>query len=139
MTDISMYWDMGSNITYVMMKYINEFILWWLKYTMKYNDIYNTLTIFFYDKWHTDLQQCSGDKWIDNSYEIYLPYSDIPASPAFSVVSFIISYMQKEYIKWCNSKHIYVFYIYNYRYHHTIICCIYVEHIIYTSPSYLLR
>ena len=32
---------MGSNIIYVMMKHINEFILWWLKYTMKYNDMYN--------------------------------------------------------------------------------------------------
>ena len=34
-------------------------------------------TKFFYDKWHTDLQQCSIDKWIHKSYNIYLPYSDI--------------------------------------------------------------
>ena len=35
------------------------------------------LTKFFYDKWHTDLQQCSIDKWIHNSYNICLLYSDI--------------------------------------------------------------
>ena len=34
-------------------------------------------TKFFYDRWHTDLQQCSVDKWIHNSYNIYLPYSDM--------------------------------------------------------------
>ena len=32
---------MSRNITYVMMKYINDFSLWRLKYTMTYNDMYN--------------------------------------------------------------------------------------------------
>ena len=76
---ISAYWDIGSNIIYVRMKNINQFILWSLKSTMKYNDIYNNFYTYkiFNDKWHKDLQQFSIDNWIDISYEIYLPYSDM--------------------------------------------------------------
>ena len=76
---ISAYWDIGSNIIYVMMKHINQFILWSWKSTMKYNDMNNNFYTyeFFNDKWHNDLQQFSIDKWIDISYKIYLPYFDM--------------------------------------------------------------
>ena len=76
---ISVYWDISSNIIYVMVKHINQFILWSLKSTMKYNDMYNNFYMYeiFKDKWQKDLQQFSIDKWIDINYEIYLPYFDI--------------------------------------------------------------
>ena len=48
---ISAYWDIGSNIIYVMMKHINQFILWSLKSTMKYNDMYNNFYTYEIFQW----------------------------------------------------------------------------------------
>ena len=48
---ISAYWDIGSNIIYVMIKHINQFILWSLKSTMRYNDMYNNFYTYEIFKW----------------------------------------------------------------------------------------
>ena len=110
---ISAHRDIDTNIIYVMIKHINQFILLSLKSTVNCNYMYNnfyTLEIFqlqmterlatiFYRKmnWY-QLWDISTILWH-------------AASSSFSVVSFIISYMQKDYTKWYGTKHIYMLHI----------------------------
>ena len=134
------YWDIGSNIIYVMMKHINQFILWSLKSTMKYNDVQQFLHLWNF-LMTNDIKTCNNFLEINELISVmrYI-YQTLTCSFSFFFCCVIHNFLHaKDYRKWYNSKHIFLFYINNYRYHHTIICCIHVEDVISTSSNYLLR
>ena len=78
--EISAYLNIDTKIIHVIIYDISissSYCHWNLLWTAITCTTISTLMKFCSYKWHKDLQQFSTEKWIDMSYEIYLPYSDI--------------------------------------------------------------
>ena len=76
--EISAYLDIDTKIIHVIIYDISissSYYHWNLLWTAITCTTISTLMKFCSYKWNKDLQQFSTEKWLDMSYEIYLPYS----------------------------------------------------------------